>query len=79
MRAPQLLEREAELRDGAGLEVLHEHVGLGEHGGEQRLVVRAREVEHHRFLAAVEPDEIGALANIRAFTPVFAMRFASLS
>ena len=38
------------------------------------LVVVAREIEHQRFLAAVEPDEIRALAvtlgGIRAFTPV---------
>jgi hypothetical protein len=32
MRAPQRVERKAELGDRAGLEVLHEHVGLGEHG-----------------------------------------------
>ena len=62
MRAAQRREGKAELADRAGLEVLHEHVGLREHGGEQRLVVGAREVEHHRFLAAVEPDEIGAFS-----------------
>src|SRR5215510_3459654 len=62
MRAPQRVERKAELGDGAGLEVLHEHVGLGEHRREQRLVVGAREIEHYRFLAAVEPDEIRALS-----------------
>ena len=62
MRAAQRVERKAELGDGAGLEVLHEHVGLGEHRREQRLVVGAREIEHQRFLAAVEPDEIRALA-----------------
>ena len=62
MRAAQRLEGKAELADGAGLEVLHEHVGFREHGREQRLVVGAREIEHHRFLAAVEPDEIGALS-----------------
>jgi len=62
VRAPQLIERKAELGDGAGLEVLHEHVGLGEHRREQRLVVGAGEIEHQRFLAAVEPHEIRALA-----------------
>ena len=71
MRAAQVIEGKAELGDGAGLEVLHEHVGPGEHGREHSLVVVAREVEHQRLLAAVEPDEIGALAPIRAFTPVF--------
>ena len=74
MRAAQRVEREAELGDRAGLEVLHEHVGLGEERREHRLVLVAREVEHQRLLAAVEPDEIGALAvtlgGIRAFTPV---------
>ena len=74
MRAPQLVEREAELGGRAGLEVLHEHVGLGEHRRQHGLVVIARKIEHQRFLAAVEPDEIGALAvtlgGIRAFTPV---------
>ena len=80
MRAAQRIEREAELGDGAGLEVLHEHVGLGEQRREHSLVLVAREVEHQRLLAAVEPDEIGALAfacGIRAFTPVFMRRAAS--
>jgi hypothetical protein len=63
MRAAQRVEWEAELGDGAGLEVLHEHVGLGEQGGEHCLVVGAREVEGERLLAAVEPDEIRALAS----------------
>ncbi len=62
MRAAQLRDGEAELRHRAGLEVLHEHVGAREHRREQRLVVGAREIEHHGFLAAVEPDEIAALA-----------------
>ncbi len=53
---------EAELGERAGLEVLHEHVGLGEHGLEQRLVVGLAEIEHHRLLAAIEPDEMCALA-----------------
>ena len=74
MRAAQCIEREAELADRAGLEVLHEHVGLGEERRQHGLVVIAREIEHQQFLAAVEPDEVGALAitfGIRAFTPVF--------
>ncbi len=74
MRAAQRVEREAELGCRAGLEVLHEHVGLGEERREDRLVLVAREVEHQRLLAAVEPDEIRAFAvtlgGIRAFTPV---------
>ena len=87
MRAPQLVEREAELGGRAGLEVLHEHVGPGEHRRQHGLVVIAGEVEHQQFLAAVEPDEIRALAvttGIRAFTPVLLLEgalrgFASLS
>src|SRR5581483_849514 len=58
----QALEGEAELGERPGLEVLHEHVGPGEHGFEQFLVVVPGEVEHHRLLAAIEPDEVGALA-----------------
>jgi hypothetical protein len=73
MRMAQLIEGKAELGDGAGLEVLHEHVGLGEHGREHSLVAVAREIEHQRLLAAIEPDEIGALAGntVSAFTRVF--------
>ena len=40
MIAAQPVEREAEPRHRAGLEVLDEHVGLGEHRLEQRLVGR---------------------------------------
>ena len=56
------VEREAELGGRAGLEVLHEHVGPGEHRRQHGLVVIAGEIEHQQFLAAVEPDEIRALA-----------------
>src|SRR5262245_35154405 len=52
----------AELGEGAGLQILHEHVGLLEHGFEQRPVFGLAEVEHHRLLAAIQPDEIGAFA-----------------
>jgi hypothetical protein len=62
MRTPQLVEREAELGDGAGFQVLHQHVGLGDDGGEQRLVALACEIEHQRLLAAVEPHEVRGLA-----------------
>jgi hypothetical protein len=74
MRATQLIDREIQLGDGAGLEVLHEYVGTREHGGEHRLVLGLCQIEADRFLAAIEPDEIRALANIRAFTPVFGSR-----
>ena len=62
MLAPQFCDGEAELADRAGFKVLHEHVGAREHGGQQRLVLALAEIEHDRFLAAVEPDEIAALA-----------------
>ena len=55
-------QRKAELRQRTGLEVLHEHVGLREHRFEHSLVFGLAEIEHHRLLAAIEPDEIGALA-----------------
>ncbi len=60
--APQTFDREAELADRAGLEVLDEHVGLREQFFQQRLVGVLRQIENDRFLAAIEPDEIGALA-----------------
>ena len=58
--APQCLDRQAEQVERAGFQVLHEHVGPGDQGSE--LVHRRRlpEIECHGFLAAVEPDEIGA-------------------
>ena len=64
------VEREAELGGRAGLEVLHEHVGPGEHRRQHGLVVVAGEVEHQRFLAAVEPDEIRALAGTNSIRRV---------
>ena len=45
-----------------GFEILHEHVGPRDHCGKERLVIRLGEIEHNGFLAAVEPDEITALA-----------------
>ena len=58
----QTLEWEAELGERTRFQVLHEHVGFREHGFEQRLVIGPGEIEHHRLFAAIEPDEIGALA-----------------
>ncbi len=60
--APQAVDREAELGDRAGFQVLDEHVGLGEQLFQERLVLCLGQVEDDRFLAAVEPDEISALA-----------------
>ena len=53
---------EPEAPDRAGGEVLDEDVGLGHHGAQQCLVLFRAQVEAHGFLAAVEPDEVGALA-----------------
>jgi hypothetical protein len=46
----------------AGGEILHEHVRRADHPPQQGGVGRILEVERDRLLAAVEPDEIGALA-----------------
>ena len=62
MLLAQFRDRKAELGDRAGLQVLHEHVGLREQRREQRAVLALAEIEHDRFLAAIEPDEIRALA-----------------
>ena len=62
MLAPQVFDGEAKLGNGAGLQVLHEHIGAPQHRGKERLIGRLGEIEHHGFLAAVEPDEIAALA-----------------
>jgi hypothetical protein len=60
--AAQLVRRETETVDGPGREVLDEHVGALDHAAEEHPVVVAPKIERDRFLAAVEPDEIGALA-----------------
>ena len=56
----QGFHRIAELGQGAGLQVLHEHVGLGHDRLEQALAVRPGEVGDDRLLAAVEPHEVRA-------------------
>ena len=60
--ASQLGDRKPELFDRAGFQILHEHIGAFEHGGQERPVGGRGEIEHDRFLAAIEPDEIAALA-----------------
>ncbi len=60
--AAQSVEGKAELRNCSGLEVLHKDIGLRQHGGKHGLVLRQREIEADRFLATIEPHEIGALA-----------------
>ena len=58
----QRARRQSRPRRRAGREVLHEDVGLFQHAPQQRGVVGGFDVEGQRFLAAIEPDEIGALA-----------------
>ena len=58
----QLCGAEAGAFRGSRREVLDEHIGLGDDAVKQRRVVRALDVRDQRFLAAVEPDEVGALA-----------------
>ncbi len=60
--APQFSDIKSEPGDRTGLQVLHEYVGVREHCAEQRNVLTLAEIEHHRLFAAIEPDEITALA-----------------
>ena len=61
MALAQGLDGVAELGERAGLEVLHEHIGLGQDRLEQALVVGLAEIGDHELLAAVEPGEVRAL------------------
>jgi hypothetical protein len=60
--APQPLEIEAELLDGARLEVLDEDVGLRQQRLEERAILRLREIADDVFLDAVDPDDTRSLA-----------------
>src|ERR1700722_18312602 len=42
--------------------MLNKYTGAVQHPAEQRLVRGLGQIEHDRFLAAIEPDEIAALA-----------------
>ena len=61
-RLRSALHGEAQLGERAGLQVLHEHVGLGHDRLEQAAVLGLGEVGDDGFLAAVEPHEVRALA-----------------
>lgn len=61
MAAADLLHRIAKLCERAGLQVLHEHVGLREQSIEQLAILGLGEIDDDRLLAAIEPDEINAL------------------
>ncbi len=47
------VDGKAELGDRAGFEVLHEHVGLGQHRFQHRFIVVLVQIEHERLLAAI--------------------------
>ena len=48
--------------DSAGGKILDEHISAGDHRSEDGLILVLPQVQTDRFLAAVEPDEIGAFA-----------------
>ena len=58
----QAFKRKAELVHRAGFEILQQHVGARDQRFERGAPLFGREVDDHRILAAVEPDEIAALA-----------------
>ena len=62
MALAQRLGGVAELGERAGLEVLQQHVGLGDDRLEQALVLGLAEVGDDELLAPVEPGEVRALA-----------------
>ncbi|CPM74670.1 Uncharacterised protein [Bordetella pertussis] len=49
---PPLLQR-------AGLEILHQHVGVGQQAAQQLLAGKLRQVQRHATLVAVDADEVG--------------------
>ena len=62
MLLQKIFESESHAFHRAGGEVLDKDVSLGDHCGEYRLVGGILQVEANRFLAAIQPDEIGAVA-----------------
>src|SRR5690606_13253562 len=48
-----------------GPKILNKDVRLRDHGLQQCQIVRLSEVEHHRFLASIQPNEIGAIPHDR--------------
>ncbi|MOA18616.1 hypothetical protein D3C78_1389460 [compost metagenome] len=54
----QGLEAQAPLLQRAGLEVLDQHVGVGQQVAQQLLAGRLRQVQRHAFLVAVHADEV---------------------
>ncbi len=62
MAGAQFRRIEAGAGGGARREVLHEDVGARQDAAQKRRVGRVLDIENERFLAAVEPQEIGAPA-----------------
>src|SRR5713101_9726368 len=58
----QALQREAELVHRARLEVLNQHIRARDQVFEGLASLPGCEVDDHRILAAIEPDEIAALS-----------------
>ena len=62
MRLEKVLEAKPHALYRAGGEVLDEDIRLCDHRGKDRLVRLVFQVKTYRFLAPVQPDEIGAVA-----------------
>ena len=75
---PQFGGAKAHAPRGAGSQVLDEHVGARDHALKQREIGRRLEVQRDRFLAAVDPDEVGGLAVDRAVVAACEIAFGSL-
>jgi len=58
----QLGNGKTELADGAGLQILCENIGAGDHGAKEGLVGVLGEIEHDGFFPTIEPNEIAAFA-----------------
>ena len=78
MRLAQRGGAEPGARGGAGRKVLHEHVGARDHALQQHCVLGVLDVERDRLLAAVEPDEIGAVAVHHMIVAAREIAFAAL-
>ena len=65
IRSAQTSAVKAKPRHRAWREVLHEHIGPGNEAFQHRRVGCLSQVQTHRFLAPVQPDEIGTLPRRR--------------
>src|SRR5690606_7641545 len=62
VRAPERLGRETDALRGPRRQVLHEHIRPRDETPNERAVFRVLQVGDVRFLAPVEPHEVGAVA-----------------